>query len=383
MSYYPNTGSINPPVIGGPSTSLGGVPGLQIPAGLSSTNDSFGVSSASLMNQIFGSGLVTNVANFPSQEVATQSYVVTPWDNGYHTRMTRGQLVFCRRIKPRNDVMTIITLPQMNSTLHKAYAIAMDNGILERKRVDGDSFSDLQDAIKADLEDELDRKRRNFNSDHQEKAKLDNAVARLRNSNEDYHVTTEEYKQMIFQDRATQYLRYLSQGGILETWNYLGPVQNVEDAHRDFKNINVVQSGPIDIENIWGSKVNQGLYAGLVLTRVYDACTKESGQFQFVPWLEREDDYERRLYTKFPSAGDLAYTDIAGYTHYGKYIPVGKIGSFMNDNDRSDENAAVLAGVHGVTFTGDKELEAWRLASRMRKPVVYMTVGRDAWIKNF
>lgn len=368
--------SVNrPPGVDFPSASLRNVPGLSLttPSGI---DGGLGASGSAFLAQLEG-GLVRNVAGWPSQEIISQPHIVKPWQNGYHERITRGQVLFYRRESANGQVESIITLPQINAVLKKGYHIAKSKGILERSMLDQDTWSDVKFAIAEDLEDELDRKRRLLNENVQDSAKETNMIDRIKNSNSKFHVTNESYRDLIFAESNTQFLRYLSVGGIVETWNYIGVARNIEHSHTQFKVLNCVKGGPLNVDNYWGESLQQGQYTYLILTRKYNRHTNEYEEFQYVPWAQPLSD-GGRLQTKYPDASDLYFEDESGYGQTGVVYTVGKVGRVVAGGLGTNEKSMQLAGLMG---SNDPEMDAWRETSRDKKGMVFLTIGRDAWDK--
>ena len=365
-----------PPGIDAPSASLRGVPGIDLSIGASPLGG-FGVGDSALLGQL-GGGLVRNVAGWPSQEVIVQSHTVNPWQNGYHKRITRGQLLFIRRNAAQGEVGSIITLPQMNDILRKGYQIAKSNGVLERQTLDHETWSDVRHAIAEDLEDELDRKRRLLNDNVQDQAKSANMLERVKNVNEKFHTSVDDYRNLLFSEATTQYLRYLSKGGILETWNYIGACRNIEDNSSNFKVLNVAVGGPLNLDNIWGEGLQQGHYLNLILKRRMNDRTAEYEEFQLTPWAEPASD-NSRVQSKYPTTEDLYYEDEAGYAQYGVSYTIGKVGRIVTTSQGNNVKARILAG---LSNSNDAEADAWRETTRNNKGQVFVSLGKDAWDKS-
>ena len=395
------------PVPGGPAPSASqyGVPGLALstPAGFPG---SAGASAGALLAQL-GPGAVRVHAGFPSQEIVSQPHVVRPLKGTrYQERIGRGQLLFCRRGTTDDTVSTIVTLPQINAVLARAYTLARTSGALERAggrraiaaagggaagAADADLFDDTRNAVEQVLEDDLDRQRRMLAAGVSAAAKAENTVDRLMNTNTRSHTRDPELRTALFAgDDAMSHLAYLSQGGVTELWNVIGVSRNIEYARATFKMVNVIQKGPYDVDNVWGSDLQQGAYVYVVLARHRNEATGEYEQFEYAPWAQRFTSDAARasnVYTKYPPLDVRTYEDVAGYTQRGLAYTVGKVGRMPFVQGRRlgsagaiahsvDARARLLAGLaHGEP---DTEMAAWAETSRNGKHTVHLTIGTDA-----
>ena len=368
-----------PGIAGLPSASLRSVPGLALGVPGAQESGFNGATTAALLGQ-FSEGLVRNQAGWPSQELVTQPHIVKPWDNGYHERIGRNQALFYRRDSAVGEVESIVTLPQMNEILRRAHSVASANGVLERRSLDLDTWGDMKAAIHDDLEDELDRKRRLMADGARDESARSNATDRFRNTNSKFHTTTPEYAEMMFSDGPTQFLRYLSHEGILQTWNYLGVARNIEHSKLNFKVLNAIHTGPYDVDNYWaGETMAQGQYVYLLLTRKYNKSSGQYEQFHMQPWCEPLRDSGRDLQSKYPTQKELYYEDEGGYGHYGAYFTIGKVARIVANAHGDRRRANVLAG---LSESPNAEHDAWRETQRSKKQTIFLTIGRDPWDKS-
>ena len=186
----------------------------------------------------------------------------------------------------------------------------------------------------------------------------------------------EDFREMITTDEATKYLRYISLEGIVDAWNYAGVVRNIEDMGRDFKVLNRIVGGPLDVDNVWG-KVEQTCYLYLILKRAKSATTGQYGPFQIYPWVEYTDG-KNRVQTKYPIMEDLYYEDEAGYGHYGLPYTVGKVRYIVPTQVGTKACALKLAGLTG---SGAAEMNAWHATTEPKKQTINVTLGHDCWDK--
>lgn len=393
------------PGVAAPSASLYGIPGLSL-----STPSAFpgtlGAGDAAFAAQL-GAGAVKRHAGFPSQEIVSQPHVVRPWKDGlmYHERIGRGQLLFVRRGTSADQMSTIVTLPQMNAVMLRAYTVALTAGVLERAGgrrggggggiLDADLLDDTRQAVEQVLEDDLDYRRRMLDTAVADGAKAENATERLLNTNSRSHTTNPELRSIVFDDERTSYLAYLSLGGITGLWNYLGVSRNIEFKDTRFKMLNAIQSGPYEVDNVWGSGLQQGAYVYVVLRRHRNEATGEYEQFEYVPWAQRFDASVARVanvYSKYPSLDERRYEDVAGYEQCGVAYEVGKVGRMPAAPGRRlggggagtasalassmDARALLLAGL--ARNTHDAEMAAWNETQRNNKQTVWLAIGHDA-----
>lgn len=368
-SYPPANFTVaTPPGAPAPTAAFSSVPG---------TVSAPGTNPASM----FGVPAVRATAGMPSQEVVVQSHVVNPWPNGYHERLGRGQIIFIARdAKNDKNLQTFASLPQMNEVLRIAFEKAIKAGVIERSTVDADTFGDLKSWIEEDMEDSVARERRHLDEVGKKNRARSNLLTQMKNTNEKFWITTPELKEALLQQQATQYLKYLAIDGILEKWNYCGVIRNIEHADAHFKVLNSAVSGPLDVDNYWGTGVAQTKNGYLVLKRVRGA-DGDYGQFAWHPWIENGTDPRKNIQSAYPDSNDVYYEDVAGYAQYGAVEKIGKIGSVTHNAQQAGKSSARLAGLAG---TATAEIEAWRESSaRMKKSSVFMTLTRDAFNANY
>lgn len=347
-----------------PSTQFASVPGVTV-------NPGAGISNA------LGIPSVAAVSGFPSQEVVVQSYIAKPWEQrNYETRIGRGQLIFSLRESNKGDeFQNIVTLPQINEILRRSYQQAETSGVIERARVDTDTMADLRSNIEQDLEDSVTRKRRLLSeADDEGGRSRQSLVTRLKNTNEKFWFSNPDYRDALLSDMSTRYLSYLSVTGIMDQWNYIGAGRNIEDIERMFKLVNVAVRGPLDIDNIWGSEIQQSKTVGLVLTRA-KTPTGDYKHFVFRPWIEMMDDSRDSLYSTRPTNVEMFYEDFHGSRQQGEFIEVGSIGRVTTTSKQLDRHATILSG---VLDTPTSEFDAWKASDSRRKPSVFVTLGKGA-----
>jgi hypothetical protein len=363
-----------PPGSSEPTTQFGTVPGL-------TTNRPFSTPS----NGTLLSMPTVNRTAAPSNELVRQKYTVRKWEKLYHERIGRGQIMFARRgtnHQHYTDVLTLITLPQMNEILRLGWRVAKDAGILDvgvaRGSADAERRANMVRMVQDDLLDDIDRRRRELDEQAQKSKTYAGQLSRFLAMDETQWYAAEDNEKFL-SERANEYLNYLSVTGISRMWNYMGVSINIEHKDQDWKMMNVGVQGPMDeMDNYWGEHVMQGLNAGMILSRVRSERTQEYTYFQFQPWIEHAGDASSRyqFFSKAPTSAELQYTDVAGYTAYGRHYQVGIIGGVVGGRVRARDSAYRLSG---LADSPTSEFDAWKETDSSVKSTVKMLIGKDPY----
>ena len=263
---------------------------------------------------------VNSWSSAPSNALVTSSHVVKPWSSrNYHTNMREGHMLFVYRAysPQRDDPKTIVNLPDFNDILRRTYLSAVEGRMLESAGMDFDPDT---------VNDRL----------HQEPT-IDELFYRT----ESAWIGQDRYKGLLeSEDKSRSRLRYLTQDGILNSWNYLG-VQAAQSANTQYKVIAVANTGPVELTNVFSSHLSPRAPLSLILKRYYNRARGEYEHFYMCPWTS--PDGQRKV----PSLSDLAYEDISGHQQYGHVINIGFVRHMGNkpaDEGKRQQAINVMSG---------------------------------------
>jgi hypothetical protein len=364
-----------PPGSSYPTTDFASVPGLT------------GLTPGAPIPGVAGIPSVNRTSDSPSQQVIVQAHIIRNWGvTAYDTKIGRGQAVFLNRNMrhgEEKDIKMIVTLPQINEILRKSFQKGRMAGITDRniKNLDSDRLVQLYDVVADDLRDDLDRQRAALDDSRKGAQQKEAYITKLARTQERWWFSDEKQREFI-QDHVNQYMQYLNIFGITNNWNHIGFVRNIEPAGDTLKIANVAVRGPLDVDNYWGSSVQQSLYTYLILTRGLDA-SGEYTHFEFRPWIEQPSEWgqRRQFYTKFPSAAELEYTDFSGAVAYGRTLQLGKVSRVLGTSTPQFSRDESSARLGGRADDSRAEEDAWRETISPNKSTVFLTIGADPWFK--